>query len=138
MPTASTVTAPHPLVLVTGAPGTGRDTDLRAAARACGRAVIEVDARRLAFHVRFPMPDERERAELWRVMLPAAAPVADDVDFAVLGERMAMSGGYIRNAVLRAAFVAEARTPIHMTHLWHAGIAECEAIGRIAPAAARP
>jgi len=99
-------------------------------------SIDEAFRRRLAFHVRFPLPDERERAELWRVMIPAAAPVADDIDFAILGERMAMSGGYIRNAVLRAAFVAaEQRTPIRMTHLWNAGIAECEANGRIAPAA---
>ena len=35
--------------------------------------------RRLSLHVRFELPDEAERARLWRVVLPAAAP-AQDID----------------------------------------------------------
>src|SRR3569623_854590 len=62
--------------------------------------------RRLSLHVRFELPDVDERARLWRAMLPAAAPDADDDDFAALVRRFAMSGGYIRNAALRAAFKA--------------------------------
>lgn len=66
-------------------------------------------------------------------MLPTAAPVADDIDFDTLGQKLSMSGGYIRNAVLRAAFAAcDEGSPITMTHLWNAGVAEYEAMGKIA------
>ena len=51
--------------------------------------------RRLALHVRFDVPDEAERAQLWRAMLPAAAPLAADLDLAGLARRYEMSSGYI-------------------------------------------
>jgi ATP-dependent 26S proteasome regulatory subunit len=62
--------------------------------------------RRLAFRMIFPLPDETERTELWRRMMPKTAHVADDVDFAELGADYELAGGNIRNAVLRAAFLA--------------------------------
>ena len=44
-----------------------------------------------------------------------------------------MSGGYIRNAALRAAFLAADRgSPITAAHLDRAARAEYEAIGKIA------
>src|SRR5439155_4547626 len=48
--------------------------------------------RRLALHVRFELPDEAERARLWRAMLPAAAPLAPAVDFRELARRFALAG----------------------------------------------
>jgi len=81
--------------------------------------------RRLAFRIRFPMPEAGERARLWRAMVPERARVAPDVDFARLAERFAMSGGYIRNAALRAAFLAAGESDhIHMHHLLEAAGAE--------------
>ncbi len=62
--------------------------------------------RRLAFRVEFPMPDANERAELWRRMVPAMARVAPDVNFKVLAKNYELAGGNIRNALLRAAFLA--------------------------------
>jgi SpoVK/Ycf46/Vps4 family AAA+-type ATPase len=56
-------------------------------------AVDEAFRRRLSFHLRFSIPDVDERAELWRRMLPAEAPVAEDIDFAALGTKLSMSGG---------------------------------------------
>lgn len=56
--------------------------------------------------MRFEVPDEDERATLWQAMLPPAAPVVTGVNFASLARRFEMSGGYIRNAALRAAFLA--------------------------------
>jgi len=68
--------------------------------------------RRLSLHLRFETPDEDERAKLWLAMLPDA-PVAPNLDFAGLARRFEMSGGYIRNAALRAAFLAaDEGTPI--------------------------
>jgi hypothetical protein len=43
-----------------------------------------------------------------------------------------MSGGYIRNAVLRAAFLAASEgRPIGNEHLWRAAHAEYEAMGKV-------
>ena len=89
--------------------------------------------RRLALHVRFDLPDEEERMHLWRAMLPVAAPVAGDVDFQALGRRYAMSGGYIRNAALRAAFLAaEEGRPITTAVLDRAARREYEGMGKLA------
>ena len=89
--------------------------------------------RRLALHVRFDVPDEAERAALWRAMLPAAAPVAPDLDLADLARRYAMSGGYIRNAAVRAAFLAaDQGAVISAAHLDRAARLEYEAMGKLA------
>jgi hypothetical protein len=88
--------------------------------------------RRLSLHVRFELPDEAERAKLWRAVLPAAAPVAG-VDFMRLAKRYEMSGGYIRNAALRAAFLAaDENSSITAAHLDRAAKIEYEGMGKLA------
>jgi SpoVK/Ycf46/Vps4 family AAA+-type ATPase len=65
--------------------------------------------RRIRTHVLFEMPGEAERAQIWRVQLhPSRTPLAADVDFQTLARRYAVSGGDIRNAVLKAALAAAA------------------------------
>jgi SpoVK/Ycf46/Vps4 family AAA+-type ATPase len=89
--------------------------------------------RRLSLHLRFELPDVDERTSLWRAMLPEAAPVEGVVDFAVLARRYEMSGGYIRNAAIRAAFLAaEEDSAISLAHLDHAARVEYEGMGKIA------
>jgi hypothetical protein len=89
--------------------------------------------RRLSLHLRFELPDVDERAQLWRAMLPATAPVAPELDFAALARRYAMSGGYIRNAALRAAFLAaDEGSEITAAHLERAARVEYEGLGKIA------
>jgi hypothetical protein len=91
--------------------------------------------RRLSLHLRFELPDADERASLWQAMLPASAPVVAGVDFGALGRRFAMSGGYIRNAALRAAFLAaDDASVITATHLERAARLEYEGMGKIAAA----
>lgn len=88
--------------------------------------------RRLSLHVRFPMPDHEVRARLWAAMLTVDAPVSQDIDLHALASRFTMSGGYIRNAVLRAAFHAAAiQSPIDQHMLERAARIECEAMGRL-------
>ena len=88
--------------------------------------------RRLSLHLRFEVPDEGERAKLWRAMLPEAAPVVENLDFTGLARRFEMSGGYIRNAALRAAFLAaDEGTSISDAHLEHAARLEYEGMGKI-------
>ena len=65
--------------------------------------------RRIRTHVLFEMPGEAEREKIWRVQLhPSRTPVAADVDFQALARRYEVSGGDIRNAVLKAALAAAA------------------------------
>ncbi len=92
--------------------------------------------RRLRFRIEFPQPDEEERERLWRALMPAGAPLADDVDFELLARKFAMSGGYIKNAVVRAAYLAAAdpyRTIDHAI-LYRAAIREWEDMGNLSMA----
>jgi SpoVK/Ycf46/Vps4 family AAA+-type ATPase len=63
--------------------------------------------RRIRTHVLFEMPGVEEREKIWRVQIhPEKTPLGDDVDFRTLAERYAVSGGDIKNAVLKAATMA--------------------------------
>jgi SpoVK/Ycf46/Vps4 family AAA+-type ATPase len=64
--------------------------------------------RRIRTHVLFELPGVEEREQIWRVQLHRRTPLAGDVDFRQLAERYAVSGGDIRNAVLKAALAAAA------------------------------
>jgi hypothetical protein len=89
--------------------------------------------RRLSLHLRFELPDVDERAQLWRRLLPASAPVAGEIDYHALARRFQMSGGYIRNAVLRAGFLAaDVDSPITAAFLERAARTEYEGMGRLA------
>jgi SpoVK/Ycf46/Vps4 family AAA+-type ATPase len=63
--------------------------------------------RRIRTHVLFEMPGVDERERIWHVQLhPTKTPLGDDVNFRDLAERFAVSGGDIKNAVLKAATAA--------------------------------
>jgi len=62
-------------------------------------------ARRIRFRVAFPQPDEEGRRELWRALIPSAVP-RRDVDLDVLAATYELSGGHIKEIVLRAASLA--------------------------------
>src|SRR5437867_4865773 len=65
--------------------------------------------RRIRTHVRFEMPGVGERERIWKVQIhPSKTPIARDVDFRLLAERFDVSGGDIKNAVLKAAVAAAA------------------------------
>lgn len=82
--------------------------------------------------MRFPLPEATERQRLWQALLPASAPVAGDLELESLAQKYVMSGGYIKNAVLRAAFLAadEGRA-ITGSLLARAAQLEIEAMGRV-------
>jgi broad-specificity NMP kinase len=73
-----------------------------------GTAIDAAFKRRLAVEIHFPFPDETEREQLWRAHLPPQLPLAGDVDLVELARRYQLSGGYIRNTALRAAYLAAA------------------------------
>jgi SpoVK/Ycf46/Vps4 family AAA+-type ATPase len=65
--------------------------------------------RRIRTHVLFEMPGVDEREQIWKVQIhPSKTPLAEDVNFRALAERYAVSGGDIKNAVLKAATIAAA------------------------------
>jgi SpoVK/Ycf46/Vps4 family AAA+-type ATPase len=65
--------------------------------------------RRIRTHVLFEMPGFEERARIWQLQIhPQKTPLAPDVDFRKLAERYVVSGGDIKNAVIKAAAAAAA------------------------------
>ncbi|MEJ7599861.1 MAG: AAA family ATPase [Kofleriaceae bacterium] len=95
-------------------------------------AIDDAFRRRLAIHVRFPVPDDDQRELLWRAMIPDEAPVAGDLQLGELARKFQMTGGYIRNAVMRAAYLAaDAGGVIENDHLLRAAQHEYEAIGKV-------
>jgi SpoVK/Ycf46/Vps4 family AAA+-type ATPase len=93
--------------------------------------------RRIRTHVLFEMPGVDERDQIWRVQMhPTLTPLAGDVDFRALAETYEVSGGDIRNAVLKAAMAAasepggDALKAIHHRHL-EAGIRDVLAGKRV-------
>jgi len=63
-------------------------------------------ARRIRFRVGFPDPDASARRLLWRALTPSDVPLAKDVNFDALAEDYELSGGHIKEVVLRAAALA--------------------------------
>ena len=88
--------------------------------------------RRIRFKAEFPRPQAHERALLWGKMVPPEAPQDPHIRFDALGEVYDLSGGEIRNAVLRAAFyAAEEGRPLGLDHLDRAAQVEYREGGRL-------
>lgn len=78
----------------------------------------EAFLRRIDFVIDFPMPEVSDRERLWRKLEATRAPLAGDIDFALLGERYELTGGAIRNCAIAAAHAAARDdVPIAMRHL---------------------
>ncbi|MBV8756147.1 MAG: ATP-binding protein [Deltaproteobacteria bacterium] len=90
--------------------------------------------RRLNFRIRFPEPEVDERAKLWQQLLPPATKLHDAVDFHALAERFDMTGGYIKNAVVRAAVIAaRAGRAMIADDLWTGAHHEYIEMGKVMP-----
>jgi SpoVK/Ycf46/Vps4 family AAA+-type ATPase len=89
--------------------------------------------RRILFRVHFPFPGPDERAELWRRLLPLEArPKQSKIDFEYLGELYELSGGHIKNVIMRAAYAAmDAGQELGTELLSQAAEKECRAIGKL-------
>jgi len=97
-----------------------------------GGSIDPAFKRRLSFRLSFPSPDEVTRAELWRAHLPRELPRAGELTFDVLAHKYQLSGGYIRNACLRAAFLAaQEETSLHQHHLERAVALEFAELGKL-------
>lgn len=101
--------------------------------------------RRVQFKIRFPFPDKKHRTLIWRTLIPKECPVDPDIDWDLVGESFELSGGNIKNAILRAAYKAarEAQEAysgkgkgrpfrgITMEHIVAAAEAECRHAGKL-------
>jgi len=96
------------------------------------RNIDDAFVRRLDFVIDFPFPEAEDRRRIWALVLPAGAPVADDVDLDFLADRFKLSGGAIRNCSLAAAFrAADEDGAIEMRHLVRAVAQEYGKQGRL-------
>jgi hypothetical protein len=90
-----------------------------------GTSIDPAFRRRLTCCLTLPLPDAEARERLWRIHIPKLLPTASALDLGNLARRYEMSGGYIRNAALRAAFLAaEEQTALSHFHLERAIRAE--------------
>lgn len=89
-------------------------------------------ARRMHHIVEFPFPDAANRLRIWKGLIPARAPIADDADLGFLSRQFELSGGNIRNAMVGAAFLAaEESSAIRMSHLIISTAREMQKLGKI-------
>ncbi len=96
------------------------------------QGIDEAFLRRLQFRVTFDAPDHDARTLLWRRHLPASEHLDPAVDLDEIADRYEFSGGNIRNAAIRAAFLAaEAGGAITQAHLRLASITESEELGNV-------
>ena len=87
--------------------------------------------RRIALKVKFNLPDENLRYQIWRQHIPQGVVLSEDVDFNFLARRYKFSGGNIKNAVLNALrrITSEGRRELKMEDLVYG--AELEEKGMI-------
>ena len=60
--------------------------------------------RRILFKIHFPSPEEDQRLLIWKSLIPKQTPLEPDVDFEFLAEAFELTGGQIKNAIVRAAY----------------------------------
>lgn len=88
--------------------------------------------RRIGFKIHFPFPDPEMRTKIWQTLVPTSCPVAPDTDWELLGKQYELSGGHIKNAVLRAAYQAAADdSALAFKHMEYAARQECKNAGRV-------
>lgn len=96
------------------------------------KSIDDAFRRRIRFIVDFPMPDAAAREKLWKRLMPPGAPLADDIRWHWLARTFEMSGGYIRNAVLKASISASAHNrPIDTECLARAAEAQARSMGQL-------
>ncbi len=92
----------------------------------------EAFLRRIKFHVVFEEPSRKERAALWRALIPEETPRSRSIRFDELASRFELNPGHIRNAVLRATLRAAAKDrPLTMADLVQAAQALYGELGKL-------
>lgn len=68
----------------------------------------EAFKRRLKIIVDFPVPNEKDRKQLWKSMIPKEMEVGE-IDFDYLAKQFPLTGSNIRNILLHSAFLAASK-----------------------------
>ncbi len=98
------------------------------------QSIDEAFMRRLRFRIDFPRPEASERAAMWGRMIAKEAPQDADLKLQALADHYELSGGEIRNAVLRAALYAAGEDRrITAQDLERSARAEYRQLGRLVP-----
>ena len=96
------------------------------------KGIDDAFKRRIRFRVEFPFPDAESRERLWQAMMPSAVPIEEGVRWDELAMDYELSGGHIKNAILRAAFLAADRDDmVSAADLRAAAARECKETGRL-------
>lgn len=85
-------------------------------------------ARRFQVVVEFPRPDEAARRQLWEKLLPPKAPRRKELNCALLGKAVNLTGGNIRNAALMSAYLAAGQN--EKINLHHVTLAVWRELGK--------
>jgi hypothetical protein len=95
------------------------------------RSIDPAFERRITFKVSFDLPEASSRERIWLHLLPPSIPTAEPLDYEFLGG-LELSGGEIKNAILRAAYAAACDDDlIRMRHLVESARREATASGRL-------
>ncbi len=91
------------------------------------QSIDEAFLRRFHARIEFPFPEPTERQQIWELMLPAEA----QIDLERIA-RLRLAGGDIRNAALKAIFLAaQAGEPLAQAHVERAVSLELYELGRL-------
>ena len=94
--------------------------------------IDEAFARRIRFRVSLDEPDKAQRLALWRALIPSSVPLDQSVDFEELAEDYELSGGHIKEVVLRAASLAlERGGRVGQVDLLRSAAAEYRKLGKL-------
>ncbi|HEY9247136.1 MAG TPA: ATP-binding protein, partial [Candidatus Methanoperedens sp.] len=71
-----------------------------------GKNIDDAFLRRMQIVIEFPFPDDTQRKLIWKGIFPKESPLARDIDYKFLSEKIKLAGGNIKNMALAAAFYA--------------------------------
>jgi len=95
-------------------------------------AIDDAFLRRFEFRIEFPRPTAAERLRIWELMLPPTVERSPAVDLEAIAEAHRLVGGEIRNAALKAIFLAARKgVPLDQKQLKAAIALELLELGRI-------
>jgi AAA+ superfamily predicted ATPase len=98
------------------------------------KSIDKAVSRRLSMKIEFPFPDDETRVALWRAHLPAELPTSGDLELERIAREYPMTGGFVRNCAVRAAFLAAAGcVALTRDHIERAIHLEYTQAGRISP-----
>ena len=96
------------------------------------KSIDKAFQRRIQFKVTFPFPEPEYRAAIWKLLFPKQCPLDEGIDWELLGKSFEISGGHIKNAVLRAAYRAACTDGrVTMDTILFAAEMECRQAGKL-------